>query len=183
VVARHANPNPTAPAPPSDATNAPENRCAMPAALNGTAWPVSATHNGSRCRDEIPPPQRQRLPCLRSRYRRRIRPSSRQVAQGLRLLRAGGALCGCSEAEVAVISPVVQAVLDAALAWADDRECWTCQERLEAAVAVYRATQTPTRPCTTCVGRGFIPGWTHKQDRPCSACGGSGVAPTPETTT
>jgi NTP pyrophosphatase (non-canonical NTP hydrolase) len=52
----------------------------------------------------------------------------------------------------------------------------------EAAVAVYRASQTPT-PCPECDGKGYvmrhggIEGVPYRD--PCEACGGSGVTPTP----
>jgi histidine triad (HIT) family protein len=82
-----------------------------------------------------------------------------------------------------VISPVVQAVLDAALAWDDVRTGrigsgppWAAKQ-LAAAVAVYRATLTPT--CPECGGDGIEPGIPRERNDSCSACGGSGVTPNP----
>lgn len=83
-----------------------------------------------------------------------------------------------------MISPVVQAVLDAALAWVvspDDDASATAT--LVRAVAVYRATLTPT--CPECDGRGSwtsivdVPVWSTVRN-PCLACGGSGVTPNPQ---
>jgi hypothetical protein len=87
-----------------------------------------------------------------------------------------------------VISPVVQAVLDAALAWDDVRTGrigsgppWAAKQ-LAAAVAVYRATLNPT-PCPECNGEILVAGQFGVDPlgiKICPACGGSGVTPTPE---
>jgi rRNA maturation protein Nop10 len=81
-----------------------------------------------------------------------------------------------------VISPVVQAVLDAALAVVDARKGSSTRQiealnGLVAAVAVYRATLTPT--CPECGGDGIEPGIPRERNDSCSACGGSGVTPNP----
>jgi hypothetical protein len=86
-----------------------------------------------------------------------------------------------------VISPVVQAVLDAALAWDDVRTGrigsgppWAAKQ-LAAAVAVYRATLTPTCPDEPLGKLGTISG-----DPPPAVAAlfgpGSGVTPNPQET-
>jgi hypothetical protein len=85
--------------------------------------------------------------------------------------------------EAPVISPVVQAVLDAALdvvAAADTALAVTYFARLEAAVAVYRASQTPTPgECPQCDGTGQV----RIIDVRCLTCDGSGVTPNPQEAT